>query len=197
MRTRPLFFLAAAAVLAVFTGCGGSQPAPAQAETKPAAQTGPTADARAVPPGHVARQSLEEVLVQGPPWLLQRVPIEEVIRSGNFVGWKLLALPEAWSEAPLKAGDVVTRVNGQALERPDDLFAVWKGLAKAKEIRFSYERDGKEAEATIPVDGEPTPEVVKVIEEGGPPPAARSGRRKGVTVIEEDRGTGAEDESGR
>ncbi|EYF03118.1 Hypothetical protein CAP_6232 [Chondromyces apiculatus DSM 436] len=187
--------LSAMAVLATaVAACGGTPPAPVQATAPPAAKPTAAPAAAVVPPGHVARAALDEVLLQGPPWVLRRVAVEEVIRGGNFVGWKLNGLPPAWGEAPLKVGDVVMRVNGQALERPDDLFTVWKGLTTAKEIRIAYERDGKEAEATMPVVGEPSPEVVRAIEQGRPAATQRSARRKGVTVIEEGGASGEDEE---
>lgn len=195
MRTRTPILLAAASLAATLAACGGAQPPPqpAAAVPKPSASAPPPQPA--VPPGHIARMALEDALVQGPPWILRRVAVEEVIRGGNFIGWKIVGLPAEWGEVQVKVGDVVTRVNGQPIEKPDDLFAAWKGLATAKEIKIAVERDGKETEIVFPVVGEPSPVVVKAFEQGGPvpPPAKRQGRPKGVTEIQGDDG-GAEGE---
>jgi len=179
--------LATAALVAVAAACGGSPPPPPAEPPPPPKKSAPQAQQTA-PPGHLARGSLEHVLAQGPPWILQRVPVEEVVRGGNFVGWKILALPEAWHDAQIKVGDVVTKVNGQGIERPDDLFAVWKALVTAKELRIAYEREGAERELVMPIAGEPSPDLVKTFERGSPPPR-RPSRKPGVTVIEEDDGS--------
>ncbi|HSO00679.1 MAG TPA: hypothetical protein VLS89_20445 [Candidatus Nanopelagicales bacterium] len=194
MPIRTPTLLASAALAAALAACGGAEPPPAQADAPPPPRAAPPV-APSVPPGHIARGTLESVLRQGPPWILRRVPVEEVIRGGNFVGWKILGMPADWGEPQLRTGDVVTRVNGQALEKPDDLFTVWKALATSKEIRIAYERDGKEGEAVIPVAGEPSPELVKALEEGRPsqPQAPPTGRPRGVVVIEGDRPSGGDE----
>ncbi len=180
--------LAAAALVVVAAACGGGAPPPAAEPPPPPRKSAPEAQQTA-PPGHLARGPLEDVLAQGPPWILQRVPVEEVVRGGTFIGWKILAVPEAWRDAEIKVGDVVTKVNGQTLERPDDLFAVWKALVTARELRIAYEREGAQRELVMPIAGEPSPDLVKAFERGAPPPRRATPRKPAVTVIEEDDGS--------
>ena len=46
-------------------------------------------------------------------------------------------------ELDLKPGDVVTRVNGHSIERPEQALKVWNGLRVASELFVEYERDGR------------------------------------------------------
>ncbi len=152
------------------------------------AQAAPAATAAAVPAGHIARGDVEDVLRKGPPWLLRRVTMEEVIREGKFVGWRILTLsfPDAW-KVELKPGDVVKSVNGLALERPDDLFAAWMQLHSAIELRLACEREGKPFEVAMPIDGPSTAASALAQMQTEPPPPPKPSRWQTI-VIEGDKG---------
>jgi hypothetical protein len=180
--------LVASAALAA--GCAeqeGAPPATAADAKKPAAKVeakdGSEAAAKVTPaaPGHLARADVERVLRQGPPWLLRRVLPEEVIRGGKFVGWRILSLPEDWS-VDLKSGDIVTKVNGLAIERPDDLWAAWMQMQSAVELRVSIERDGKPRDLVIPIDGPSAAGQLSQQLEAEPPPPARPSRWSTVVI---------------
>lgn len=162
--------LAALALVAVACGAEPSRraaaPRPASSATTPAEPEAPP-----VPEGSLGRAQVDAVLKKGPPWLLSRVEVEEVLRKGAFVGWRVIHLPAAWEGSGLRSGDVVTRVNGLGLEKPDDLFAVWSALAQAKELRVELERDGKTESISMPIVGEPSPETKVALEEERPPPS--------------------------
>src|SRR5262245_20875098 len=115
MRARPIVL---SAVLAAAASCGGQAPPPAAPAAKPAA---PPPKRASLPAGHLAREDVDAALAKGPPWILRRVAVEEVLRDGKFIGWRLVAMPADWKGIDLKPGDVVTTVNGQTLEKPDDL----------------------------------------------------------------------------
>ncbi|MEZ4298599.1 MAG: serine protease [Polyangiaceae bacterium] len=161
------------------------------AKAKPAgsaqAGAGEPAEAQAAvtaAPGHLSRPEVEKVLRQGPPWLLRRVVPEEVIRNGRFVGWRILSMPADWG-VDLKNGDVVTKVNGLAIERPDDLWAAWMQMQSAAELRISYERDGAAREVVMPIDGASMAGgSLQEQQSVEPPPKARS--RWKTVVIEGD-----------
>jgi hypothetical protein len=175
--------LATAAISLALTACASSAPAPQATTPKPAAAASKAAaPAAAHAPGHLARAEVDEALSHGPPWLLRRVVTEEVLRDGKFVGWRLLALPKEWT-VDLKPGDIVKTVNGNTLERPDDLFTAWTALAAAREMKIAYERDGAPREVLLPIDGEPSKQALLPAE---PQKQQRSGIRKGTVVIEDD-----------
>lgn len=172
------------AFAALVAGCA-AEPPPApkavQAPPKPAAAK-PAQEAS----GHLARNNVERVLRMGPAWIFRRVMREEVLdNAGQLLGWRLTALPEEWKDIDLKPGDIVTKVNGVAIVRPDDAWNVWKGIATAKEIRIDYDRAGAPRVATFPIDGEPSPDVVRAYQ-SDQPPARPPMNKKGTIVIEGD-----------
>jgi hypothetical protein len=182
--------LASSLLLAL--GCSGeASPPPAKAPPTPPPQTAAKTPAPpAVPPGHLARGEVDQVLTkQGPPWLLRRVMREEVFdKAGKFAGWRLTGLPEEWSAIDLRPGDVVKRVNGMPLETPDDAWEAWKSVAKAKELRVSLERDGAARDLVLPIDGEPSTEAIQALGRDTPPPRRPSPKSRGVVRIGGDDG---------
>lgn len=147
----------AALALAAFVGCGETTPPPA-APKRPAPKVAAPEPKRAsLPPGHLARDQVDDALSQGPPWLLRRIPVEESFQNGKFKGWRVLSVPAEWTGIDLKPGDVVTAVNGLGLERPDDLFTAWSSLAVASDLKVAYEREGALREMVFHIDGVPAP----------------------------------------
>ncbi len=180
--SRPL--LALPVLLAGLAACARPQPAneplndPALAAKMAAAAKGPKA-----PPGHLLRDEVDQVLTQiGPAWVFRRVMREEVIKKdGKFAGWRVTGLPEEWTGIDLRPGDVVTRINGLALETPDAAWDAWKSVAKYPALKVSITRDGTNRELTIPIDGSPSAKTVERLEH---PQAARAEapEKKGVTI---------------
>lgn len=175
--------MAAVAVLAVtaqMTACGGA-PSSGAAAPKPTTST-PKAEP-VVPEGQINRQTLDLVLLEGPTWLLERVPIEEVMAKGKFVGWRIQELPPQWSAVDLQPGDVVTAVNGQPVEKPADFWAAWTTLSTAQELKVAYQRYGEPSEVTVPIWGEPDPQTSKRLDDKRPAPKQSqilgSGGKKG------------------
>jgi len=172
-------------------GCGASAtPSARDQGSAEAPETAEKAEAPlppvAAPSGHLARGEVDAALKQGPPWLLQRVRIEEVIRKGKFIGWRVLDMPPEWSGADIRTGDVVTRVNGVTLERPDDLWSAWTTLAVASDLRVHYERDGETREMLMPISGAPVSSTQSALErppERSTSPAATGGRPHKTIVI--------------
>jgi hypothetical protein len=165
-------------------GCGGATPAPeAPKSSAPRAATPLPAS---LEPGKLARSAVDNVVLRnGPPWILQRVPIEEVVNDGKFVGWRVMAMPSEWSHVDLKPGDVVTKVNGMSLERPEDLWMAWTSLVVASDLRIAYERGGAAREVAYHIEGEPAKEVPASLQNDAPPPPKPRGDalKKGTVVI--------------
>jgi hypothetical protein len=171
-------------------GCAEHDAAPPATPSKktapPSTTSSAAAQAPAAAPGHLSRAEVERVLRQGPPWLLRRVVPEEVIVGGKFVGWRLLSVPGDWT-IDLKNGDVVTKVNGLSIERPDDLWAAWMQMQSAVELRIAYERDGKPREIVMPIDG-PSAAGAQPTQgkEADAPPPPKPKSRWSTTVIGSD-----------
>jgi hypothetical protein len=170
----PSLRLLPAAVAAVaLVACQEAPPPRAPVATAKAPVVASAAPAPAAP-GRLKRPEVDQVLVQnGPPWVLRRILSEEVMsRDGKFTGWRLVGLPEEWRGLDLRPGDVVTRVNGLALETPDQAWEAWKSIAKVPEIRITLTRDGASREVVLPIEGAPSPDTLKLLGRDGPAPRA-------------------------
>jgi type II secretory pathway component PulC len=96
-------------------------------------------------PGVIKRAALNRVLDQSPGKFLQQVETEPRFVDGRFHGWKLLSFfpgDPRFAGVDLQAGDVVTRVNGRSIERPEQLMAVWDALRSGRELIVDVERNG-------------------------------------------------------
>ena len=73
--------------------------------------------------------------------------VSPALSNGRFVGWRLdrARYLHRWNRAglDLREGDVVTRVNGGGVERPDDALAVFAALRTATELRVEVIRAGQ------------------------------------------------------
>jgi hypothetical protein len=201
---RSLF--AAAAVCLVACSSAQEEPkTPKDAGANAHAAAGkPAADE--APPGTVARKSLDAVLLRRPPYVLGRVQMEEVLKQNKFIGWRLTSFPADWDKTGLQPGDVVTDVNGVALEKPEDLWTIWLALAEASEIRIGFERDGKAASTSVKIHGAPVPETKVALETGtgmpvdvppavGAAPSKPSRKRDTIVITDESANPGDDDSS--
>jgi type II secretory pathway component PulC len=137
-----------AALALGLSGCGGASPAPARPAPAPSASS-PATPARA--PDHtLARSAVHSVVVQGLGAFLQHVELDDApaLVGGKFRGFRIVALRDGsfWSGVDLKAGDVVTGVNGFPIERPEQAQKAFESLEVSSELRVSYERDGEPRE---------------------------------------------------
>jgi hypothetical protein len=176
--------------LALTIALGGCSEGPAAAGAPAKSPAGaPAAQAKAAPsapPGHVLRPEVDRVLVQqGPPWILRRVMREETFgKDGRFAGWRITGLPEEWRPIDLRPGDVVTRVNGKTLETPEEAWDAWKSVAGAREIKLALVRDGAPRDLVIPIDGDPSAEAIRALEQDAPPPGRAAPKApRGVVQI--------------
>lgn len=129
-------------------GCGGAAPAvtapPTVAGASPTA-TAPPPVVEAGPRTSIARSSVRKVLKSGLGTFLQSVVVDgPVFLGGKFHGFRIAALKgKDWQGVDLKPGDVVTRVNGFVIERPEAAFEAFQSLEVASELRVDLEREGE------------------------------------------------------
>ncbi len=128
--------------------CGGSSPPPAASKAAPSA-----AVPAAAPPSSahtVARSAIRAAVAQGLGAFLQHVDLDDqpVRLGGKFRGFRIAGLhgAEFWAGVDLKPGDVITRVNGFPIERPEQAQTAFESLQVASELRVSYDRDGEPRE---------------------------------------------------
>ena len=137
--------------------CGGQNPPPATAPTTKAANGTPSAapTREAQPPGSIRRSDLRAVTAAGLGTFLQHVTLDDhaVFVAGKFHGFRLISLNDpAFRGVELRAGDVITRVNGFPIEHPEDALEVFKSLDVSSEVRIDYERDGVPGELRYAID---------------------------------------------
>lgn len=89
----------------------------------------------------IARDRFEKALTRGPGWLMQQVPVRPVVVDRRFQGFQILQLFDGEQEYALRPGDIVQRVNGRAIERPDQFFAIWKSLPGSETLTVQIVRD--------------------------------------------------------
>lgn len=137
--------------------CGETPPAKG-AET-PAAQTvspGATAAAPVVPKTTSLRRSaVKQTITKGLGYFLQNVAVEDypAMRAYKFYGWKVHDV-SADLGVDLRPGDVVLKVNGMAIEHPEEADAAMRSLEKAPVLRVDFERDGKPQTLELPITEE-------------------------------------------
>lgn len=139
-------------VLAMLEGCGGSDAVrrPAAAPPSPPVEAPPPRE----PSGLIARAELTLVLEGGLGRFLQGVETQPELANGRFVGFRLVSLyPEdpRFREIELAPGDVIVRVNGEPIERPEQALAVWNSLRVASELWIEYLRGDERRELRFPI----------------------------------------------
>ena len=95
--------------------------------------------------GAIPRRELVRVLDAQPGMFLQHVTPEPRFVRGRFYGWRLAAFfpgDARFSGVDLRAGDIILRVNGSSVERPEQLIDVWQSLRRAKELVVEIDRNG-------------------------------------------------------
>lgn len=140
-------------------GCSGSHGAPPPRTGPPAAgepspppppasqpaASVPTTTERA---GVVTRAELETHLRDGAQSFIQKVRVRPAFRGGRFLGWRVLAYE---GPGPIRIGDVVMRVNGEELERPDQFMKAWNGLRGRSDLVVEMIRAGKRVALRFPI----------------------------------------------
>ncbi len=132
--------------------------------------------------GAMSREKLDRVLREGPSWLLDKVPVEEVIVAGKFVGWRVRELPAEWSSGELKPGDVITKINAMPVETPNDFWAAWTTMTVASELKIDYLRGDQPRVMSMPIVGMPDPALSSTVQRRPPAPEER-GRDKRFDTI--------------
>ena len=143
MGRSPLFL-----VISLVSACGSSAASPAIA---PRSEPTPAPSVTEPPPtqGRIDRGVLLGVLDAGLGRFLQGVATEAVLDEGEFHGFRILSLypdDQRFRDLDLGPGDLITSINGQSIERPEEALAVWESLRVVSALMITYERDGVERE---------------------------------------------------
>ena len=92
------------------------------------------------------RSSLKRTVDAGLGRWLQTVSVDRVLVRGRFKGWVIRSLSSddsCYAGVDVRVGDIVTRVNGRPVERPEEALVVWTALPSSKELVVDLVRDGQ------------------------------------------------------
>lgn len=121
------------------------QPEVKLAEAPPPPPPAPTCQAR-IGTDRLRRSSVKRTVDAGLGRWLQTVSIDPLLARGRFQGWIIRSLDErdsCYTGLDLRAGDVVTRVNGRGVEHPEEALEVWSALPASPELVIDFMRDGQ------------------------------------------------------
>lgn len=131
-----------------------------------------------VPLTELTRKDVVETVDAGLGKFLQQLEVEAVVDEGVFHGFRIVRFqdPARWSGVGLMPGDVVLRINGAAIERPDQAHQVFSSLKTAPALELDYERGGQPMKLALPIVGEApaptTPASSSAPASGAPPTPA-------------------------
>jgi S1-C subfamily serine protease len=96
--------------------------------------------------GALRRTSLVRLIEAGLPRWMQGVEGDRALANRRFQGWLIKSLypgDPCYREIDLRPGDVVQKVNGKSIEKPEQAFDVVESLRTAPAIVVDFLRDGK------------------------------------------------------
>ena len=81
-----------------------------------------------------------------------------MLSNRRFQGWLIKSLypnDPCYQDIDLRGGDVVQKVNGRSIEKPEQAFDVAESLRTATEIVVEFRRAGKPQRITIAIVDKP------------------------------------------
>jgi type II secretion system protein C len=129
---------------------------PAAAAAPPPAPAAPATGRPVLPPGappedpetparEMSRVEVQRRLGEEIPRILAETAVAPVMEEGRVVGVQVTRLPEGslLTDAGLRAGDVLTRINGTNIDGMATLIGLWPRLQSATELRATVLRNGQ------------------------------------------------------
>ena len=93
--------------------------------------------------GAIDRAGLRAILDQGLGRVLARLQLSPVLVKGKFQGFRVNQIDPAWAASGVAVNDVVLRLNGSPIERPEQAMAAFESLRVASELALELSRDGQ------------------------------------------------------
>lgn len=107
-----------------------------------------------VSPGVLRRSSLVRVIDAGLPRWMQGVQGDRALSNHRFQGWLIKSMypgDPCYQAIELRGGDIVQKVNGKSIERPEQAFDVAQSLRTASALVIDFLRDGKARKMTLSI----------------------------------------------
>ncbi|HEY3357513.1 MAG TPA: PDZ domain-containing protein [Polyangia bacterium] len=140
--------MVAAALLLVGASACGPAPGPIVGPEPPPLPP-PTSAPASAPTrrGEITRAELNAFLDRGMPAFIHDVVVDRYPRrrAARFRGWRIVEFfpgDARFAGAGIQPGDVVVRVNGRPIERPDQFVQLWSAMRRAAELTVELERAG-------------------------------------------------------
>jgi type II secretion system protein C len=121
-------------------------PAPAVPGTgRPVVPPGAPPEDPETPAREMSRVEVQRRLGEEIPRILAETAIAPVLEEGRVVGVQITRMPEGslLTDAGLRAGDVLTRINGTDIDGMATLIGLWPRLQSATELRATVMRNGQ------------------------------------------------------
>ena len=117
---------------------------PAPVPRPAAAPSGPPEDPE-TPARSMERVELQRRLGDEIPRILAETAVVPVLEDGRVTGVQIARLPEGslLTDAGLRAGDVITQINGTVIDGMGTLVGLWPRLQTASELRAVVVRNGQ------------------------------------------------------
>ncbi len=105
-------------------------------------------------PGVLARAAIKRTVQTGLARWLGGVHVQAVVDGRKFRGWKVVSLPgddACYDSIDVHPGDLVTRVNGKSVERPEQALEIFASLATAQVLSIDLVRQGRPRTVLWPI----------------------------------------------
>jgi S1-C subfamily serine protease len=146
----------------LLVACATATPPPAVPEEPtptPAARPEPTPPpapcAAFARPGVLRRSAMDRAVRGGlGPWLHGGVVVDPSMEKKRFRGWIIRSLyprDACYEQVDLRPGDVVLKVNGKAIERPEQASEVFQSLSSAPALVVEFLREGAPMKLTFQI----------------------------------------------
>ncbi len=142
----------AGALVASLTACAGNAEIGPDPVT-PASTAAPKVVAPKPKVTKLARGGVRDTVRGGIGRFLQDITLDDspAFKNGKFFGFRVVELRGDLDACDLRPGDVITKVNGQSVEHPEEALVVFQSLASANELVVDYERDGAPQKMRLPI----------------------------------------------
>ncbi len=123
----------------------------------PAVPTPPPTCTMFAKPGVVHREALTRLIDAGLPRWMQGVEGDRALANHRFQGWLIKSLyphDPCYRDIGLLPGDIVQKVNGKSIEKPEQAFDVAESLRTAPAIVVDFLRNGSAKSITIAVSND-------------------------------------------
>jgi S1-C subfamily serine protease len=98
--------------------------------------------------GVIHRSELRRFIKLGPQRFIRQVSVRPAFHRKKFFGWRIISYR---GPGAIRPGDVVMRVNGGLVERPDQFMAVWDTLERRKDLVVDLVREGRTITLRYPI----------------------------------------------